>query len=325
MNALTVLSIAAAVAYSSGQLLTYSGLYGGYPGIHGAYPGTYGAYPGVYGAYPGVYGAYHGLLPAASPITFKSVAASPITIKAAPSPITINAVAPTPLTYNVAPVAPVTPVQSQYHAQDELGQYSFGYSGGPSSRAETRDAFGIVRGSYNYVDANGKIQTQQYVADALGFRVAGTDLPVAPDAPPATLGSLPEPVQDTAEVAAAKAAFKTAYDEAAAAAAAAPDTRKKRSISTIPALGAYSPLRFSYGFNAPLTYAHAPVIGSPLTYTAAFPGLTTYNAAPAIPTYTGAPALGYTAAVAAPAAALRDAQLLRIVHNPGHAVSYRVD
>ncbi|ROT70719.1 cuticular protein precursor [Penaeus vannamei] len=97
------------------------------------------------------------------------------------------------------------PIQSQYHAQDELGQYSFGYAGGPSSRAETRDAFGVVRGSYNYVDSEGKVQTQHYVADALGFRVSGTNLPVAPDAPVAAPlaalpGPLPEPVQDTPEL-----------------------------------------------------------------------------------------------------------------------------
>ncbi|XP_064104024.1 cuticle protein 6-like [Macrobrachium nipponense] len=124
-----------------------------------------------------------------------------------------------------------SPIQSQYHAQDELGQYSFGYAGGPAARSETRDAFGIVRGSYNYVDSDGKIQTQHYVADALGFRVSGTNLPVAPDAPAAAPlaalpGPLPEPVQDTPEVAAAKTAFRIAYDEAAAAAAAAPDARK---------------------------------------------------------------------------------------------------
>merc|ERR1712183_272378 len=145
--------------------------------------------------------------------------------------------------YNVAPYAPV---QSQYHAQDELGQYSFGYAGGPSSRAETRDAFGIVRGSYNYVDSEGKIQTQHYVADALGFRVSGTNLPVAPDAPVAAPLALPGPlpvaVEDTPEVAAAKVAHKAAYDEAAAAAAAAPDRKKRSVVAVAPHLGAYSPL-----------------------------------------------------------------------------------
>nr|XP_053646001.1 cuticle protein 16.8-like [Cherax quadricarinatus] len=282
MNALTVLCIAAAAVGSSGQLLGYSGLFG-------AYRNVFGVYPGVYGAYPSVYTAHHGFLPADSKITLKTIA-------------------PTPLTYNVAPLAPVAPVQSQYHAQDELGQYSFGYSGGPSSRAETRDAFGIVRGSYNYIDAKGKIQTQHYVADALGFRVAGTDLPVAPEATAAG----PDPVQDTAEVAAAKAVLKKAHDEAAAAAAAAPDTRKKRAISVVPT---YSSLSFPYG------HIHPIVVGSRLTYTSALPGLTTYGVAPA---YTGTHALGY-AAVAPVAAALRNGALLRVENNPGHAVSYRVD
>nr|XP_053647798.1 uncharacterized protein LOC128699209 [Cherax quadricarinatus] len=298
MNALTVLFIAAAAAGSSGQLLGYSGLFGAYRNVFGVYPGVYGAYPSVYAAHPSVYAAHHGFLPTASKITLKTVS-------------------PAPLTYNVAPFAPVAPVQSQYHAQDELGQYSFGYSGGPSSRAETRDAFGIVRGSYNYVDSDGKIQTQSYVADANGFRVAGTNLPVA-------LDESPEPVQDTAEVAEAKAAFKKAYDEAATAAAAAPDSRKKRSVPVASTFGTYSPLSFYYRFSTPLTYSHPVVVGSPLTYRSSLPSLTTYGAAPAITAYTGTHTLGYAAAAPA-VAALRKGVLLRVENNPGHAVSYRVD
>ncbi|XP_068221009.1 cuticle protein 6-like [Palaemon carinicauda] len=201
MNALTVLSLAAVAACGNARIV-------GYPGIYGAYAGVY---PGILPQ------AYSGVLPAAAPLAV------------AHSPLTYSSVAP--VTYNALPYAPVAPIQSQYHAQDELGQYSFGYSGGPSSRSETRDAFGVVRGSFNYVDSEGKVQTQHYVADALGFRVSATNLPVAPDAPeaPAPLalpGPLPEPVQDTPEVAAAKVAFKAAFDEAAAAAEAAPDARK---------------------------------------------------------------------------------------------------
>ena len=75
----------------------------------------------------------------------------------------------------VATAAPVT--QSQYHAQDELGQYNFGYADPNSARVETKTADGVVRGSYNYVDTNGQIQTVQYIADALGFRVAATNIP----------------------------------------------------------------------------------------------------------------------------------------------------
>merc|ERR1711997_687753 len=61
-----------------------------------------------------------------------------------------------------APVAAVTPAQSsQFHAQSELGEY-------------------------NYVDANGVLQTVNYVSDAEGFKVAATNLPQAPVAAPYT-------------------------------------------------------------------------------------------------------------------------------------------
>ncbi|XP_042869310.1 uncharacterized protein LOC122251432 [Penaeus japonicus] len=258
MNALIVISVAALVASGSASLLSYHGIFGNQHGLLGAYPSA--GYSGL------VPYAYTGAHPAAAPLTLKtpvikSVASAPVSYNGAPAPVSYNVastpmsynvapapvsynvapapvsynvapapvsynVAPAPVSYNVAPYAPVAPIQSQYHAQDEIGQYSFGYAGGPSSRAESRDAFGVVRGSYNYVDSEGKVQTQHYVADALGFRVSGTNLPVAPDAPVAALpGPLPEPVQDTPEVAAAKFAHQQAYNEAAAAAAAAPDTR----------------------------------------------------------------------------------------------------
>merc|ERR1712106_869700 len=103
---------------------------------------------------------------------FSHAVAAPISYAAAPVSYTTAVVAP-------AFVAPTTRT-SQFHAQDEFGQYNFGYAGGPSSRNEVRDVFGGVRGSYNYVDANGEIQTTNYVADALGFRVKATNLPVAP-------------------------------------------------------------------------------------------------------------------------------------------------
>merc|ERR1711992_248568 len=121
--------------------------------------------------------------------------------------------------YNPAP-------STQFHAQDEFGQFSFGHAGGPSARTEARNAFGVTTGSYQYIDANGLLQTVNYVADPVnGFRVAGTNLPVGPAAQaapevaplvaptfnpeplvaPVFTGVAPEPVQDTPEVAAAKA------------------------------------------------------------------------------------------------------------------------
>ena len=89
-------------------------------------------------------------------------------------------------------------VASQYHAQDELGQYTFGYSDPNSARTEVKTADGVVRGAYNYVDDKGIVQTVQYVSDALGYRVAGTNLPVQEY-------ELPVQVVETAEVAAARA------------------------------------------------------------------------------------------------------------------------
>ncbi|XP_045597717.1 adult-specific rigid cuticular protein 15.5-like [Procambarus clarkii] len=81
--------------------------------------------------------------------------------------------------------APVAPIKSQYHTQDKNGQYSFGYNAGDSSRDESRDAYGNVRGSFSYIDSYGKVQKQDYIADAYGFRVAGTNLPVhITDVPP---------------------------------------------------------------------------------------------------------------------------------------------
>merc|ERR1711962_679297 len=275
---------------------------------------------------------------------FTSAVGSPITYAASPLAYTTAAVAPV--------VAPTTRT-SQFHSQDELGQYNFGYAGGPSSRHEVRDAFGNVRGSYNYVDANGEVQTNSYVSDALGFRVAATNLPVAPKAADAPTLVGPEPVMETAEVASARAAHEKAHAEAAAAAAAAPDTsvRRKRSVGSVAIHSAVSPLRFSYGFNNIHPYnfpfttyaaaghtvapaAVAPV--APLTYTTGLPlTLGTGHAvapsaiapAPAV-TYTAraaiTPAVTYAAAAAPAVAATHDAELLRVENNPGHAVSYRV-
>merc|ERR1712029_642198 len=123
---------------------------------------------------------------AASPIALPSpapFAAAPVAIPAsvplaaAPAPVA----APVP----VAPIAPVAP-SSQFHAQDEFGQFSFGYQNINSARTESKDAFGVTRGSYQYVDANGVLQTVNYISDDVnGFRVAATNVPVAPSAPAA--------------------------------------------------------------------------------------------------------------------------------------------
>jgi len=119
---------------------------------------------------------------------------------------------------------------SQFHAQDELGSYSYGYAGGPSAKTESKTPDGVTRGSYSYIDADGIQQTVNYVSDPVnGFRVAATNLPVQPAAavPVAHHAALPVahhvPVAihqagplDTPEVAAAKAQHFAAHAEARA-------------------------------------------------------------------------------------------------------------
>merc|ERR1711892_1583673 len=252
---------------------------------------------------------------------------------------------------------------SQFHAQGEFGQFSFGHAGGPSARTEARNAYGVTTGSYQYIDANGLLQTVNYIADPVnGFRVAGTNLPVAPvvgavEPLVAPVFDLPLPVAvvDPPEVAAAKAEFATAYAAAAAAAAAAPEEpaaeeavaeeRKRRAAdevaevaapAALPAVLPY-PYAGAYGVGAGLfggvyaaapgaivaNIAHAaPTVAAPLAYAGLGAPLAYAGAAPLA--YAGAAPLAYAAPLAA-AAPSREAVLTTIKLNPGHAISYRVD
>ena len=120
----------------------------------------------------------------------------------------------------------VDSANSQFHAQNDFGQYNYGFSNPTQTKQEVKTADGITRGSYSYVDANnliqskiriftrrvngnrtenltrrnlhgiftaadgivrgayqyldseGDIQTVNYIADNLGFKVAGTSLPI---------------------------------------------------------------------------------------------------------------------------------------------------
>ena len=128
------------------------------------------------------------------------------------------------VTYNTAPVAPVAPVvqqtpvpvapsvpvaspiQTQYHAQDEYGQYKFGFADPNSARTEIKTADGTVRGHYNYVDDQGNIQTVHYIADKLGFRTVSSNLPVQ-------TYDLPVSVVDTPEVLAAREEHERIFAE----------------------------------------------------------------------------------------------------------------
>ncbi|XP_068085438.1 cuticle protein-like [Anabrus simplex] len=168
---------------------------------------------------------------------------------------TAYAAAPVAYSAIVAPGA----VTSQYHTQDTLGQYAYGYQGDTSAKHEVRTADGITQGAYSYLDSNGLVQSARYVSDPLnGFRVAATNDPsLAASAGPAVvaaaptvLATAPVAVADTVEVAAAKAAHFNAH----AAAKAALLGRKRRSPGYLTA-------------GAPVAVAHAApaVVAAPVS------------------------------------------------------------
>merc|ERR1719220_769717 len=160
---------------------------------------------------------------------------------------------PLPPSPYAAPIAPF--VGSQFHAQDEFGNLNYGYSNLNSAKAEAGNTYGGVSGGYSYVDANGVLQQVQYVADAAGFRVADSRLPVAPvydGVAPTFNPELPVAPMDTAEVAEAKAAFAEAY-AAQEAAVASVSERKKREAE--PA--------FAYGFATHHPVAYSAYHGYP--------------------------------------------------------------
>jgi len=210
--------------------------------------------PYLYG-YPGYAGAplaynYAPVAYANAPYTY---ATAPVA--AAPAPVVAQTYAPA----FAAPV-PAPAVSSQFAAQDEFKNTHYGYANLNSAKQESGNAYTGVAGSYQYVDANGVLQTVNYVADALGFRVADSrlpvhnpelpvapvhdaELPVAPvheyDLPVAPVydGVAPEPVQDTPEVAAAKADFAAKFEEVA--------NRQKRESDPMLGFG------YGYGYNSP--------------------------------------------------------------------------
>merc|ERR1712083_255446 len=173
-----------------------------------------------------------------------AVAAAPVAYAAAPAPVAVAAapaayaaapvaVAAAPAAYLAAPVA--VPVSSQFQAQDEFGNLAYGYQNINSAKQEQGNTYGGVTGSYTYADEAG-VHTVNYVADDLGFRVAGDNLPVAPvynAALPVAPVFNPAPVVDTPEVAEAKAAFFAAFEAEA--------SRTKRSAQ----LAAFGPTAYA--------------------------------------------------------------------------------
>ncbi|XP_063908240.1 cuticle protein 7-like [Zophobas morio] len=140
--------------------------------------------------------------PVATSYTTHTVAAPVAHAVAAPVAHAVAA----PVAHAVAAPIVAAPVvqKTQYHAQDELGQASYGHSEPFQAHNAVQDAAGNKVGSYSYVAPDGQVIAANYVADGLGFRVASNALPVAPAVVPVA------PI-DTPEVAAARAAHLSAH------------------------------------------------------------------------------------------------------------------
>lgn len=117
--------------------------------------------------------------------------------------LALSDAAPSILLRTVEPLTATAPLISQYHSQDSLGQYAYGYGNALSAKHEAKSIDGVTRGNYAYIDPQGNVQTVAYTADSWnGFRVAATNLPEAPK-------DLSEPVKDTPEVEKARAEHLT--------------------------------------------------------------------------------------------------------------------
>merc|ERR1712168_745141 len=231
-----------------------------------------------YPFYP--YAGYHGYAGygygAGLPIAHAAYAPATVATYAAAAPV----IAP------AAIAAPAPSVSSQFHSQDEFGNTAHGYANINSAKHEQGNGYLGVTGSYSYVDANGVLQTTNYIADGLGFRVQATNLPVAPVAP---------------EVAAAKAEFQAKFDEIA--------SREKRSTPAATApLAPIAPFAPFYHHGAFAPAAYAP-----------------YHFAPAAPVAYAAGPVPAPVPTVVPSAGAREAILTKVQLNPGHAVAYRVD
>ena len=87
---------------------------------------------------------------------------APYAAPVAQAPVQAQVVAAAPSAQQVV-LTPAVPTTHQFHAQDELGQYQFGYTEPQASRVETKTADGVVTGRYNYIDSNGNTTPGPYL------------------------------------------------------------------------------------------------------------------------------------------------------------------
>ncbi|KDR19384.1 adult-specific rigid cuticular protein 15.5-like [Zootermopsis nevadensis] len=208
------------------------------------------------------------------------------------APLTAASIA-TPLSA-VSIGAPLA-TQSKYHIQDAIGQASYGHAEPLQTHNAIQDAAGNKIGSFSYVSPGGQVLRTDYVADALGYRVASNALPVGPSLP----------IADTPEVAIAKAAHlatKTVILNRRRRSIAAPLVIGQTPAATAP-LGSAIAAPLAIGYTSAVSAPLAASIASPLSATIAAPlaapiasPLAASIAAPLVAPW----ALGHTPAATAP-------------------------
>ena len=140
-------------------------------GADAYYPAHYGrpyAYAAAQRILPAPAQALAYAAPAAAVVTSYSAApaaAVPVPAAVVSAPSVVVAAPAAVAAVRGAPAVPSAGESSQYHAQDEEKNYSFGYSNPVSARQEAGNALTGVTGSYS----DGR-RTYHYVADAHGFR-----------------------------------------------------------------------------------------------------------------------------------------------------------
>merc|ERR1739838_914334 len=152
MKVLIILSVAALASCEADADALYSSYYGGAGPAALGYPYAYAK--GYSAAAPAVR-----TIPAPAPVAAVRTVSAPA-VAAVRTVRTVSAPAVTAVRSAVASVT-----SSQYHAQDEDKNYSFGYSNINSARQESGNAYTGVVGSYS-----DGVRTYNYVADGLGFR-----------------------------------------------------------------------------------------------------------------------------------------------------------
>jgi len=175
--------VAVEPAYAPAPAPAYAGPLRGVPAVPVAHVETYGGLEPVAApaAIPAAYvGSFNELL---APVKADVPAPAPYSLPA-PGSVAISAPAPAPYSTHAVQAVPAAATSSQYHAQDEFGNVSYGYKNPNSAKDEKRDAYGNVVGAYSYIDATGVPKQLSYVADDFGFRVTGSHgLGVAPTPP----------------------------------------------------------------------------------------------------------------------------------------------